>query len=136
MKGKKSASLVRFDCITTVVIRVFLQSHIATSGLDDEGEAFNKIWICVSGSGMHGTEQVVLRGTKRLFFTNGTITNTELFGRRAQQPYGLRTGLLLRSKRPAIYLKLQGRMFLITAKGIDTLRATSIFIKFHGRSKC
>jgi hypothetical protein len=48
----------------------------------------------------------------------------------------IRNGLAHRPKRPAIYFKLQGRVFLITAEGIDVLRATQIFIKVHRRSKC
>jgi hypothetical protein len=48
----------------------------------------------------------------------------------------IRNGLAHQPKRPAIYFKLQGRMFLITAEGINVLRAAQILFKVHRRSKC
>jgi hypothetical protein len=107
------------------------------SGLDDEGEAFTTIWICVSGSGMHGT---VSLNTKSFFFSLMVQSQTQnyLSDERYSHPCSTRIekGLDHRPKRPAIYLKSQGQMFLIAAEGIDILRATYFVIKVHGRSKC
>jgi hypothetical protein len=65
-------------------------------------------------------------------------TQNYLNDERYNRPYSTRIekGLDHGPKRPAIYLKSQGRMFLITAEGIDILCASYIFIKVHGRSKC
>jgi hypothetical protein len=57
-------------------------------------------------------------------------TQNYLNDERYNRPYSTRIekGLDHRPKRPAIYFKSQGRMFLITAEGIDILRATYFFI--------
>jgi hypothetical protein len=78
--------------------------------------------------------------TLKVFFSLLVQSQTQnyLSDERYSHPCSTRIekGLDHRPKRPAIYLKSQGRMFLITAEGIDILCASYFFIKVHGRSKC